>query len=796
MRKESQFAGIAEIIIILLFFLSGFSALVYEVVWARLLSLVFGSSFEAVSAVITAFMFGLALGSYLSARLYRRIRKPLQTYAVIEGLIGLSAVALYYIIMGGISTHRSFHHFFGETSNLPDLIIYIVMFFLVAIPTTMMGATYPIMSRFFVREIGKSGRGVGRLYGFNAAGAVLGAFSGGFFLIPIFGMRNTTFIAVLLNVLTLIVVLALLRYSTLKEEVATAGSGAAAVVEEAALPQDRLLMMFLAVFAIAGFTSMVYEVAWTRLLTMVIGNSVYAFSSILSVFLLGTALGSLFISRYVDRIKGLYLAFCLMELGIFFFVLTLLYFADSLPIFFLNLFMKINPSFFNIEMITLIVVMVVVFVPTFFMGALFPIFNRMLILRWKDVGWGVGSSYSANTMGGIFGALIAGFYAIPSFGVQKTILFTAGVNLFIGLAMLMQSPLLKEQSKSFFIIIFGIFFSFYAMWIPRWDNKVMNLGVYMYAEWYKYADEKFHIPFEKFAHEREILFLEESKGATVVVSKTDTLSLQINGKTDAGTTPGDMVTQTMLSALPLTLHQDPKRVAIIGLGSGVTLGMAENFPLEEIDCVEILPAVIKANRFFAEINHNALNDSRLNMIIKDGRHYLTYTEKRYDVIVSEPSNPWIHGMSNLFTTEFFEIASKRLNKGGIMSQWLQTYSLSPDNLKVVINTFRHVFPYTSVWYFGGEDLILIGSKEHLDFGGSRFRSVFNSKSINDDFRRIDFKGPEDLTKGLLLDEKEVVKFTEGAALNTDDFPIIEFDMPKNFYRPTSTVNIDMLKRCC
>lgn len=785
---------LAERATLVFFVLSGFTSLVYEVVWARLLSTLFSSTYIAISAVIAAFMFGLALGSYSAGRLSTSIRRPLFLYALFEGVIGVLAVILYYLIHKSSFLHHFLHQTFSGSFIFADIIFYAFIFVAVATPALFMGATYTIVSLHFIRETVDAGRKVSILYGLNTAGAVAGAYCTGFFLIPLLGIWQTIGLAAIINVSIAVILLVILRLTDFRESRPT--SPTRDLKENPFRHPAVLLMLF--VFAFTGFAAMVYEVAWARLLTMVIGNSVYAFSSILTIFLLGTAAGSISMKFFVDKMHRFYLVFCILQSGIFFSSLLLLFFADTLPAFFMELFYRINPTFINIEMITFIIVFSVVFIPTFLMGATFPLFNRIFIDRWGHIGFGIGGVYSANTLGGIFGSLLAGLYYIPHFGVQKTILLTAGFNLFIGLAILIQSPVVKDVTKSLMVIALGSFFAFYSAWVPQWDNKVLNLGVYVYAEWYKYGKENINFDFTELSKSREMLFFEESEGATVAVTKNEdkTLSLQINGKTDAGTSEGDMKTQTLLSALPLLLHQKAEDVAMIGLGSGVTLGIAESFPVKKIDCFELLPAVVKASHFFDKFNHNALEDSRVNLIVEDARHYMDNSNKKYDVIISEPSNPWIHGMSHLFTDEFFHIAQDHLNKNGIMTQWLQTYSMSKKNLKVILKTFSSVFPYTTVWYFGGEDVILIGSKSRLLPVELRLPGKLNKGRLTKDLAAVGINGPDDIMSGLLMNVKETRQYAMGAPRNTDDWPIIEFDTPKHLYEATARKNIESMRDCC
>lgn len=739
-------------------------------------------------------MFGLALGSYSAGRFSYWIRRPLFLYALFEGIIGGLSVLLYHLIHKSSFLHHFLHQSFSDSFMFADTIFYIFIFLTVATPAVFMGATYTIVSLHFIREPGDAGRKVSMLYGLNTAGAVAGAFCTGFFLIPLLGIRQTICLAAITNVSIAVTLLLILRLTGFHE---TRPANQTRDIKNNPFANSAVLLM-LFVFAFAGFAAMVYEVAWARLLTMVIGNSIYAFSSILTIFLLGTAAGSLSMKFFIDRIERLYLSFCIIQTGIFFSSLLLLFFADTLPVFFMELFYRMSPTFLNIEVITFIIVISVVFVPTFLMGAAFPLCNRIFISRWGDIGWGIGGVYSANTLGAIFGSLLAGLYYIPQFGVQKTILLAAGFNLFIGLALLMQSPVVKEVTKSLMVIALGSFFAFYSAWVPQWDNKVLNLGVYVYAEWYKYGKEKLDFDFTELTKEREMLFFEESEGATVAVTRDEDkmLSLQINGKTDAGTSEGDMKTQSLLSALPLLLHGNAEEIAMIGLGSGVTLGMAEGFPVKNIDCFELLPAVVKASHFFDKINHNALRDSRVNLIIQDARHYMDNSNKKYDVIISEPSNPWIQGMSHLFTDEFFHIARNHLNKNGIMTQWLQTYSMSKNNLKVILKTFSSVFPYTTAWYFGGEDIILIGSKSRLLLGNIHLPDKVNNKRLVTDLAAVGINGPNDIMKGLLMNANETRQYVMGAPSNTDDWPIIEFDTPKHLYEATAKGNIESMKDCC
>lgn len=300
------------------------------------------------------------------------------------------------------------------------------------------------------------------------------------------------------------------------------------------------------------------------------------------------------------------------------------------------------------------------------------------------------------------------------------------------------------------------------------------------------------ISLSKFSDEFKLLYYEEGRSGTVAVTKTDVISLQINGKTDAGTGSDDMMTQTMLAALPLLVHPEPKDVAIIGLGSGVSLGAAERFPVKKIDCFEILPEVVKANRYFSNFNHNALSDRRANMIVADGRQYLSATGKMYDVIISEPSNPWITGISNLFTLEFFEIVKKRLREDGLMCQWFHLYSMDTSEVKTLLNTFRSVFPHVSIWTFSPTDLIILGSRNSIRLDDDRLQAAFSNPEIREELLQVGIREEKQFKSAYLMGNEEIRRFSRGAGLNTDDRPVIEFEAPKALYRPTVKQNISSI----
>jgi spermidine synthase len=556
--------------------------------------------------------------------------------------------------------------------------------------------------------------------------------------------------------------------------------------------------MVLIAFAVSGFASMAYEIVWTRLLVLIIGNSTYAFSAILSIYLLGLALGSFLFARLADRSKNLLSLFALLEFLVFLFVAITLPFIDNLPFLFQYLYNNFYSGFASLELIVFVVTAVIILIPTILMGATFPVANKIIISRTTCLGYSVGSTYSANTIGGIFGAFAAGFYFIPSLGIEKSMLLISFLNILACLILVFQMEKKKVIWKGSLATAMIIFFAFYVNWLPEWNRNYLNRGVYVYADWFDENFEGVDDNLRAFFNEKYKLKLyREGKIGTVAVTDIGgQLALQVNGKTEGSTGFEDMRTQTMVSAIPLMLKGYARDVAIIGMGTGVSLGVAEQFNVENIDCIELSEDVIEASRLFSRWNHDALNDPKMNLIMGDGRNYLTYTEKKYDVIINEPSNPWISGVSNLFTLEFFELAKARLKKNGLMAQWIQLYSLDTSELKVILGTFKTVFPHVSVWMFSPSDIVVVGSSEPSLSGYANIEKAFNNRVLAQDLRALGINGTSDVIKGYLFGSRETDIFVKNSPLNTDNFPGVEFEAPKALHRPSPLKNVQALRNCC
>jgi spermidine synthase len=398
--------------------------------------------------------------------------------------------------------------------------------------------------------------------------------------------------------------------------------------------------------------------------------------------------------------------------------------------------------------------------------------------------------YAANTLGAIFGSFIAGFLLIPWLGAQKSIFFAVSMNIFVAVIIVLHAPTIAIPRRivgALVIVVIAV-----VVWSPisTWDTSILSSGPYLYADRYRDTSAKKGIDLGVAMKEgRQLLYFKEGLHALVSVEKTSQgdVSLEINGKTDASARGGDVATQLMLGHLPLLLHQGAKDVLVIGLGSGMTLGAVERYPVKGVDVVEIEAAVVEASKYFREFTGDALNDPRVNLIVADGRNHLALTNRQYDVIISEPSNPWISGMANLFTREFFDLAKGRLRKGGVMCQWVHAYSMSSIDFKTIVRTFHAVFPNAALWEASfGNDYLLIGSPQDLNIDSRMLIDRLGDERMKVHMERMHIRDPAAFLNKLILTREAIAPYAKGSPLHTDDNALLEYSAPKALLQGRST----------
>jgi spermidine synthase len=774
-------------LLFLCFFVSGASALVYEVVWLRWLVHLFGATTLAISTILTAYMSGLALGSWLAGRWAAAVARPLRAYGLLELAIGAYALALPLLLGGVVPGLRLVGATEASSYVALSLGRFVFAILLLAIPTACMGATLPILARFATPRLQQLGGRVGRLYAVNTAGAVLGTAVAGLVLLPTLGTTLTNQVAVALNVA--VGVAAIVAGRRLVEPPA-AGAGSLEGPAELAGPVDpgarRAAAAAFATIALSGALAMVYEVAWTRALALVLGSSVYAFTIMLVTFLGGLAGGSYLLARRVDRLVEPGLALGAVQLGIGVSALAGVWLLPELPHLFLWLFGWSGGRHDLLLVLQLLLSAALILVPALGSGAVFPICVRLTAPVVGLASRSVGNLYAVNTVGAIIGSFAGGFVLLPAAGIRGTLLVAVLLDLACAAALFVVLP---ARPRLALVAVAALLAVAVPVVTPSWPALTMVSGVAVYAERYHRLSR------EEFRQRRErarLAFYEEGLTTTVSVEESrGDFYLRVNGKTDASSGI-DMPTQVLAGHLPLLFHVAPQDVLVIGLGSGVSVGATLRHPLGRVTVVELERAVVTASRLFEHVNGRPLADPRTRLVINDARNFLLLTSDRFDVIVSEPSNPWVTGAASLFTRDFFELARARLRPGGVYGQWLQLYSLTPETLRTVIATFQTVFPHVVVFQTINQDTFLVGSADPFRVDFAALERRLQTDAVRADLERVGLHEPADLFAWLLLDIEDVPRFARGAELNTDDNARLEFTAPRSLYVNAVAENLQRL----
>jgi spermidine synthase len=448
-----------------------------------------------------------------------------------------------------------------------------------------------------------------------------------------------------------------------------------------------------------------------------------------------------------------------------------------LPISVAQLVIRYSDSFMSIQILEFLLMFGLMLVPTTLLGMTFPVACKLYVRSERLLGSNVSAVYAANTFGGIAGSLVAGFALIPVIGSQRTLILAAALSTVAGVAVAGMARQWKPVALAIALIPC-------ILLIPKWNPELMASGAYKYAPYMAALD------LESVLTSGTLLYFKEGASATVSAKKyRGRVSLSIDGKVDA-TDAADMLTQKMLAHLPLLVSSSAKNVAIIGLGSGVTAGAALTHSIEKLDVLEISPEVVEASRFFTHVNHNALMDPRTRLIIGDGRNHLRYIRSAYDVIISEPSNPWMAGIASLFTREFFNEARSRLAPSGIFCQWLHSYNMPVEDLRTIIGTFRTAFPHAMLWGLNENDFLLLGSTSPLVVDEALVRENFAKAAT--DLREVRVQDVHSILSLLMLRGEELAQFAKGATLNTDDLPILEFRTPRFIHTNTAAQNFTVI----
>lgn len=795
--KAERSIRLGFLIVNLLFLLSGLSSLIYQVIWTRMLVFVFGSTTFATSTVLAVFMGGLACGSFLAGRLADRVKDPFKWYGILEGVIGVWALLAPLLFAAAVPIYQLFF----EPLHLRVIEFGLLRFTVAALillpPTACMGATLPLLSRFVTSKLSEVGDRVGSLYAINTLGAVAGSIFGGFVLLPSFGISATTYIAAATNLLLALAVFYLskqpeyanksLQAGEEKQEASTEAQTGSAAEQSSEAPAKlpTLVKVTMFSFAVSGAIAMIYEVAWTRSLLMVIGSTTYAFTIMLSTFLLGIFLGSWLCARYVDRMKSPILGFAVAQMVLclvsFFSVATF----NFLP--YLNVvFGIISGGVPEVSMFFRFVSAGFVMFPiALVLGTIFPIAVKICALDMSRLGRSIGQLYSMNTLGAIIGAFLAGFAVIPFLGSEKTLVYCSIANLFVGILLLICFGEVRNSLKVLSAIA-AVAATFLAGSVNFWDYRMIAIGQSQRRPYLNTDKAKVIPSFEEWKEQAvghlQFPFYKEGKVATVAIHATlddKSHSLFTNGHGDASDTL-DMANQALIAAFPLLIKPDAQDVCVVGWGSGVTAGYALQFPIKQMICSEIEPVVIEASRFFHPVNFVPENDPRTIVEPSDGRNYLLGTKQKFDVIISEPSNPWQTGVCNLFTREYFRICRNSLKPGGVFTMWSQINEIQPKNLAQIFAALHEVFPYVYVFNTDNVDINAVASDKPMKLSYEALKKGFADPKVKSALLRWKLNTPEDFIARVLICPNGIDAAVKDVKPNSDDRNRLEYEVSKTY----------------
>jgi spermidine synthase len=770
-----------------LFVISGACGLTYEVVWSRLLVHVFGVTAFAVSTVLVSFMGGMALGAALMGRMADRARRPLRMFAILEAGIGAYALILPWLLKGIDVLYRGL---FPDLPGvfLPSSIRFVLCLLVLMVPTVLMGGTLPALGQGLLRRSGEVGLGVGVLYFVNTLGAALGCYLAGFTLIPALGLQFTTLLAASLNAVVALTAWWLDRRprDRVVSEPAPSEHGA---VPPPTTPRSWPLVVAFG----SGMAALAFEVVWFRVLVLSFGSTVYSFSAMLAVFLLGLALGSLALGALVDRVKYPVRLLAMTQVAVALFALVGSVAVNGMPDLFLRVIQGFGLDFDGMNRTKLFLSFLTLLPPAFAFGGTFPVAVRLFAGQEGRTGSRIGRVYAWNTVGAIVGAFGAGFVLLPTIGSEWVLRLVIVTALCLAFGTILAEPGRLRVRWAVPMGLVVVTMGAVLVLAPGWDRTLLGAGVYFEPR--KFLNEEGEIALQRVVADYELMTFTEGYNDTIISFRSPKGKfITVNGSATASDQFEDMFSQRMLGHLPMALHPGPVRKAcIVGLGAGVTAGAIGLYEVDRLVAVELERGVFDASRFFEHENHFILDNPAVDIRIDDGRNYLRLTEERFDVISSAPNFPSLTGSGALYSREYFDLCRRRLAPGGTMCQFAPIWRLYPDDVKVIVASFLEVFPHVRV-FSTGLSLVMLGREEPfppVDIGEVARR--VERDAVRESLLGIGVRGPVELLSFYRFDEDEAREYAAGAPLNTDDRPRIEFSAPRALFASTVGRNLEEIR---
>jgi len=796
----------------LMFFLSGGTGLAYQVIWFKRFAHVWGSSSLAFASVGGSFLFGLGVGAYFLGRYADRVVRPLRWYGFCELAIGVLAILIPLEIEFLVGQSASFYSSLPSDPMLRYSLQFLVTLLVVGPPCVLMGGTLPLLIRELTTRDGRLDQATGWLYAINTFGAAAGCFLTGFLLLPSLGLATTNYLAAAVNLSIGAVAVWMTAAATGPRRKSPEAQAAKAIAAANANAEPTtwsaaLLGLYVAV-TLSGLGALILEMTWSRQLALLLGGSTYTYSATLFVVLVGIATGSLAFHLFLRRFA---LSPWLPVLVIGALAVSCLIAKLLLPEIATALEARISGGPGSVTalrktlagnaLVCVLGSICLELIPSLAMGILFPLFVDLTRASAARVGRTVGDVYAWNTFGSIAGASLTSLLLFPWIGTAGSIALATGLYI-VSLLLVLPLRTLGQRLLSAGCLLAGVGIV-YGIRIPQ-DPVETNIGKYMYGSALNKEDYT-------------TLYFAEGASSNVLVAKAKNghTNLRVNGKVDASDAM-DMITQAGLAYVPRLFKPDAKDVFVIGFGSGTTSGSSLLFPGTRVTCCEIEPAVYRAAEHFGHVNHRPYEHTRealqkrnatlpsdkkltdeqieekatFQVIFGDGRTTLQGSDQQYDLIISEPSNPWLAGVSNLFTREFFRAARTHLKEGGILAQWVQTYNLTKDEYYLIVRTLRSEFPHCVICTGGPSDTLLLASEQPIRVDPEEItrlqKLVMESPEIHDDLVRTFHM--RDLRLFLLrhftADEASIDKAAgvgTDKPLNTDLNLLLEFLAPLHLY---------------
>jgi spermidine synthase len=772
--------------VFILFFISGACGLIYEVVWSRMMMLIFGRSVLAVGIVLAAFMSGIALGSYVMGKYADRSRNPLRLYALYEIGAGITAFTSSFLLIRITPVYVWVHATFGESPLAFAVVRFFIAFALLLIPTVLMGATLPILSRVVVKQLSRIGKELGSLYAINTVGAVAGSLAAGFYLIGHLGLHGAIDVAVLGNLsVGLLAWLASTR-SGLNHAPVPMSSAAnpETPIPIADAQVIRTYRLALWAFALSGLASFAYEIFWTRALVFLLGNTTYAFTLMLTAFLAGIALGGYGIRFLGDIVKNPLRLFAAIE------ILIGVFSAVALPLLFFIVQSEAIRSFIirysgQLELLALsnfVMALSLMLLPATLIGATLPLMGQIFVSDLQKTGTTVGKIYAVNTLGNVLGALLPGLLIMPFLGIQKGILLMAALNVGLGIVLVL------GRWKHAMAVVSAALVVFLAVTLA-----LVRMPI------------SFKFPSEFQKQRDEVLFYREGGLVTTKVwvsADTGYKVISVDGINIGGTSDSDYK-QQILAHLPKLLLKSYSSELSIGLGSGILVGeSARHAELRKIVSVEISRGVVEGARYFSEQNFNILNDPRAAIIVDDVVDFLETTQEQYDIISADEKTAGKYATNSFsYSEEYYALLRRKLTPGGLVIQWMPT-DLPPSQYNLAVRTFLDEFPHAQLWYFPPvgrftmTNTFLVGSNDPIGIDAAWMRKTMESdRGSFQGIRKYGLTTAEAVLAHFIGTEETLRRAIPPGPVNTFEEPYYEFYSPSDYAVPPderTLVNHEML----